>query len=81
MTCKNVFLLNSYHASYLTKSLIVIRLMPYETVDPFTYITIMCAICVYTKCLTPPDLRTTLCGAIDILVVLRLKGIKEGVSL
>ena len=53
--------------------------MPYETVNPFTYIATFCAMCVHTKYLTP-DLGTTLCRCIDILVI-GLKGIKGGTPL
>ena len=80
LTCKNVFILNSYPYSYLAKSLRLIRSMPYETVNPSVYTTTICAMCVHAKCLTPPVLRTTLCGCINVLVV-RLKGIKGGVPL
>ena len=80
VTCKNVFLLNSYSHSCLTKSLRLIRSMLYETVDPFTYITTICTMYQHSKYLTPPDLGTTLCGCIDILVV-GLKGIKGGAPL
>ena len=76
VTCKDVFLLNSHSHSYLTKSLRLIRSMPYEMVNPFTYITTIYAVCQQSKYLTPPDLGTTLCKCIDILVV-GLKGIKE----
>ena len=48
------------------------RLIPDETVNPFTYITTICTKWVYSKSLTPSLLETTLCGYINILVV-RLK--------
>ena len=80
VTCKNVFLLNYHSHSYLTKSLRLIRSMPYETINPFTHTTTICAIYQQSKYLTPPDLGTTLCRCIDILMV-RLKGIKGGAPL
>ena len=61
----------------VTSGPIVMRLIPDEMVNPFTYITTVCAICEHPKCLTPPGLGTTLCGCTDILVV-GLKGIKGG---
>ena len=64
----------------VTSGPIAMRLIPNETVNPFTYVATVCAICVYSKGLTPPGLGTTLCGCINILVV-RLKGIKGGVPL
>ena len=59
---------------------IVMRLIPDEVVNSFNYITTICAMCEHTKCLTPPDLGTTLCKCINILVV-GLKGIKGGTPL
>ena len=64
----------------VTSGPIAMTLIPDEMVNPFTYITAMCAICEYPKCLTPQGLGTTLCERINILVV-GLKGIKGGVSL
>ena len=59
---------------------IAMRLIPDEMVNPFTNITTICAMCVYSKCLTPLGLGTTLCGCINILVV-GLKGMKGGAPL
>ena len=59
---------------------IAMRLIPDETVNPFTYIATICAMCEHTKYLAPPGLGTTLCRCINILVV-GLKGIKGGVTL
>ena len=75
-----IYILNSYSHSYLTKSLRLIRLMPYDTVNPLAHITTICALYQQSKYLTPPDLGTTLCRCIDILVV-GLKGIKRGAPL
>ena len=58
----------------VTSGPIAMRLIPDETVNPLTYITTICAMCVYSKALTLPGLGTTLYGCINILVV-RLKGI------
>ena len=58
----------------------MVRSMPYETVNPFTYITAICTMYQQSKSLTPPDLGTTLCRCTDILVV-GLKGIKGGAAL
>ena len=57
----------------VTSGPIVMRLIPDEMANPFTYITTICTICVYSKGLTPPGLGPTLCGCINILVV-GLKG-------
>ena len=64
----------------VTSGPIVMRLIPDETVNPFTYITTICAKWVYSKSLTPPVLGTTLCRCINILVV-GLKCIQGGVLL
>ena len=48
---------------------IAMTLIPDEMVNIFTYITTICAMCVHSKCLTPPVLGTILCGCINILVV------------
>ena len=46
----------------VTSGPIAMRLISGETVNPFTYISTICAMCVYSKSLTPPGLGTTLCG-------------------
>ena len=63
----------------VTSGQIVMRLIPCKMVNPYTYITTICAMCVHSKCLTPPGLGTTLCRCINILVI-RLKGIKGGMK-
>ena len=63
----------------VTSGPIVMRLIPDETVNPFTYIKTICTICEHPKCLTPLGLGTTLCRCINILVV-GLKGIKGGAT-